>query len=194
MSSRGFTVLEMMVVLVIISLALSLGFQSLGQWQIAESTLNHVSTTTRARALTSQWWVSSIRGLTPLTQHPFQGDRQRLSGYTLTPIFATQGALTKVQWEIAEAPELGLSLQLSENEKTHVFPLPDAKEAQFIYRNEDGELSKDWPSSGLGLESKNLPAYVELQIRGQSDETYTWVAYVIGPLEPWYRPLKWEDD
>ena len=62
--ARGFTVLEMMVVLIIISMALMLGFQSLGQWQISEAALDRMGAATRAHALLNDWWTTSIRGWT----------------------------------------------------------------------------------------------------------------------------------
>ncbi len=193
-ATQGFTVLEMMVVLLIISLALMLGFESLGQWQRAEAALERVSTTTRARALTTQWWASSIRGLTPVDDQPFVGTPERLSGFSLAPVFASQGAMTMMEWAIADDPELGLSLHLTENGQTHVLPLVDGKEAEFHYIDEDGKVSDRWPPLALGLEPKDLPAYVELRVRNEAGDEHAWLSHVIGPLEPWYKPYKIEDE
>lgn len=192
--ARGFTVVEMMVVLIIISMALTLGFQSLGQWQIAEATLDRMSAATRARALVSLWWSDSVRGLTPVDESPFRGDARSLDGLTLAPVFGQSGAMTPIRWSIVDDPEAGLALQLDENGQTRVFPLDEAEDARFRYLSADGEASDAWPSEGLGLEGTNLPAYVELLTRRADGGEDAWIAHVVGPLEQPYKPMQFDDE
>ncbi|WP_298579456.1 type II secretion system protein [uncultured Luteimonas sp.] len=190
----GFTVVEMLVVLIIISMALTLGFQSLGQWQIAHATLERMSANTRARALTTTWWADSMRGLTPVDERPFRGDAESLDGLTLAPVFGQSGAMTGVRWSIADDPDRGLVLELEENGQTWQFPLDDSQEARFRYLSVDGKVSDAWPSEGLGLEGTNLPAYVELLVRDTSGREDAWTAHVIGPLEQPYKPMYFDDE
>ena len=191
---RGFTVLEMLVVLIIISMALMLGFQSLGQWQIAEAALDRMGATTRAQALVADWWTASIRGLTPVEQQPFKGAANRLDGFTLSPVFAQSGAMTPIRWTIVDTAESGLVLQLEENGARRVLPLTGWQQARFRYVSEEGKASDAWPSEGLGLEGTDLPAYVELVVRDESGREDAWLAHVIGPLEPYYKPFRDEDE
>lgn len=191
---RGFTVVEMLVVLIIISMALTLGFQSLGQWQIAEATLDRMSATTRARALVSVWWSDSVRGLTAVDERPFRGDARSLDGLTLAPVFGQSGTMTPTRWSLVDDPETGLSLQLDEHGRSRLFALGGASEARFRYLSAEGEASDTWPSEGLGLEGTNLPAYVELLLRDASGREDAWIAHVIGPLEQPYRLMQFDDE
>lgn len=191
--TRGFTVLEMMVVLIIISMALTLGFQSLGQWQIAEAALDRMAATTRAQALVTDWWTASMRGLAPVEQQPFKGSADRLDGFTLAPVFSQPGAMTPIRWSIVESSGAGAALQLDENGTRRVLPLTGARQARFRYLSEEGKVSDAWPSESLGLEGTDLPAYVELVIEHEDGREDAWLAHVVGPLEPYYKPFR-EDD
>ena len=59
----GLTLLEMMVVLMIASMALALGFQSLGQWRRASTAIATLGSATRHSTLTESWLRESLRGL-----------------------------------------------------------------------------------------------------------------------------------
>ncbi len=191
---RGFTVIEMMVVLIIIGMALVLGFQSLGQWQIAEATLDRMSAATRARALASIWWADSVRGLTPVDARVFRGDGQSMEGLTLAPVFGQPGAVTPIRWMIMDDPEAGLALQLSEDGRDRLFALTDVVQARFRYVSREGEASDNWPSESLGLEGTNLPAYVELVMRDSAGSEAVWASFVVGPLEQPYKPMYFDDE
>ncbi len=195
MRDRGFTVMEMMVVLIIVSMALMLGFQSLEQWQRAEAALDRISATTRARALTASWWTDSIRALTPVEKEPFHGSPQRMEGYSLSPVFAGPGALTAVQWSIVDISDgNNVALRMEENGGQYLLPLVDASGARFRYLSADGEASDTWPPGGTGLESTDLPAFVELLVRDSAGNEHAWIAHVIGPLDAYYKPFRLEDD
>ena len=49
---NGLTLLEMLVVLLIASMAISLGYQSLGQWQRANAAISNISGATQQATLT----------------------------------------------------------------------------------------------------------------------------------------------
>lgn len=191
---RGFTVLEMLVVLIIVSMAVMLGFQSLGQWQIAEAALDRMGATTRAQALVADWWTVSMRGLTPVEQQPFKGSADRLDGFTLSPVFAQSGAMTPIRWTIVDTAESGPALQLDENGTQRMLPLTGWQRARFRYLSQEGEPSDTWPAERLGLEGTDLPAYVELVVRDESGREDTWLAHVTGPLEPYYKPFREDDE
>lgn len=194
-AAAGFTVLEMMVVLIIISLALMLGFQSLEQWQRAEASLDRISATTRARALSASWWMDSVRSLTPVENQPFQGSADRLQGFSLSPVFASSGAMTPISWTIVDDPDHGKALQMEEDGTRHLLPLVDVSEARFRYLSRTGEASDRWPPGGLGLQDHtSLPAFVELLVRNEGGEEQVWMAHVVGPLDPFYRAFRLEDE
>ena len=64
---QGLTLLEMMVALLIASMALALGYQSLAQWRLAEAAISGHNGTLRQERLAQQWLESSLRGLVPVT-------------------------------------------------------------------------------------------------------------------------------
>lgn len=193
--ARGFTLMEMIVVLMIAGMAVMLGFQSLMQWQQAESAFARIGNETQTNTLTAAWWRSSMRGLMPVEKKPFAGDASSLSGFTINPIFSTAGSMTPIRWQLLENPENGrIQLILEEKDRTQNLPIPEGATAQFAYMDKDGSIHPQWPPEVLGEAPTQLPQAIRLSIRYDNGEERSWAAHVIGPLNPYYKVFSIEED
>ncbi|PJK09228.1 hypothetical protein CO614_02110 [Lysobacteraceae bacterium NML120232] len=194
-SARGFTLMEMIVVMMISGMAVMLGFQSLMQWQQAEATFARIGNETEINTLTAAWWRSSMRGLMPVEKTPFAGNSSNLSGFTINPIFSTSGAMTPIRWQVLESADGGdIQLVLEENGRTQTLPIPEGASAQFAYMDKDGGIHPQWPPEVLGEAPTQLPQAIRLNIDYANGESRSWAAHVVGPLNPYYRAFSVEDD
>lgn len=187
---RGLTLLEMMVVLLIAGMAISLGFQSLGQWRRANTAITQISGELKQTALTESWLTGSLRGLIPVEERPFEGEPDRLEGVTTLPVQSHQGGATDTEWSIqlvSGTPHL----KLKEGETPALdLPLPGATEARFYYADGDGKLSQQWPPK-LGLHDQ-LPATIVLEQKMDDGSRKVWAASITGSRNPYTNPF--EDD
>lgn len=179
--AQGLTLLEMMVALLIASMALALGYQSLAQWRRAEVAISGHNGNLRQERLAQQWLQSSLRGLVPVDTKPFSGDPQQMSGITAQPVLASQGGMSALAWTIQ--PD-GASLLLEEDGQTLQLDLPPGANAHFVYLDRDGKEHPQWPPQ-LGL-ATHLPAAVALvQEAGTGGgRPLYWLAAVAGKLDP----------
>ncbi len=197
-SERGFTLIEMIVVLVIASMALMLGFQSLTQWQHAQDALTRVTASNRSLGLVESWWRASATSETAVLDSPFKGSTDSFQGFSISPVFGTAGATTETVWRLrTPKPDGdGILLELEEGGQQHLFELSGVRSARFSYVSGDGRTSDQWPMTlGKGEEDTNLPALIQLSLEGDDGQPIAiWVAAVSGPLDPVYKPAKMEDD
>jgi prepilin-type N-terminal cleavage/methylation domain-containing protein len=187
----GFTLLEMIVVMMIAGMAVALGFQSLGQWRRAEAAIANAGSATRQNLLTREWLRESLRGLVPVESPAFSGQRDGLTGMTLSPTLASQGGLTPVQWRL-ESNSQGTWLTLTEPGNTLRLPLPGGATARFIYLDKDGKTYEQWPPA-LGLNDQ-LPAAVGLSLDLPGQAGQVWLSSIAGVRNPLFQPYEPERD
>ena len=85
-SSRGFTLLEMLVVLLVAGMALVLTSQALGQYQRAHTRAIASERTGREQRLGEAWFRASVRGLHAVGgDAAFAGTAEGFEGVTLAP-------------------------------------------------------------------------------------------------------------
>ena len=183
----GFTLLEMIVVLLIAGMAVSLGFQSLGQWRRAEAAIAGAGGSTRQTLLTQEWLRGSLRGLVPVESPAFSGGPDILSGMTLAPVISGQGGMTPMEWRLDTEPQ-GSWLQLTETDRTMRLPLPDGAAARFVYLDKEGRTYDQWPPA-LGLHDQ-LPAAVALALESPGGTAQLWLASIAGTRNPFYQPYE----
>lgn len=202
----GLTLVEMMVVLLIAGMALTLGFQSLGQWRRADAAISGLTGQARQLALTRSWLEESLRSLTPVEpavpgtlslgsrsedSGMFEGARDRLSGLSLNGVLSARGGSTPVTWQVTTDAD-GTRLGLTENGQALELPLPEIGEAYFSYLDKEGRAHSQWPPA-LGL-ADQLPASVALHLVGTDGQQRVWAAPVVGILNPIPRPYEFDDD
>lgn len=190
--SLGLTLIEMLVVLMIAGMALALGYQSLSQWRIAETSLSGLSDEIREQRLAQMWFEASVRSLLPVAEEAFAGDSEALSGVTLAPPVATPGGTTSIQWSL-ENDGSTTTLQLAEGDKDRLsLSLARTRAARFEYVDADGTAHPRWPPA-QGLHD-HLPAAVVLVREHQSGRTSVWAARVAGDPNPPLIPPMYEPD
>lgn len=189
----GLTLLEMIVVLLIASLAITLGFQSLGQWKRAEDALALTGAQMREVRSAELWWRMSVQALVPTVDSPFHGSATRFAGLTLSPALSTPGGSTGIAWNLRPLDSEGTLLRLEEAEATLDIPLREGTRAHFLYAGSDGKMHAQWPPA-VG-EAHNLPRTIALVWETGPGEALVWAATVAGPLDPVQdRMFEWEDE
>lgn len=205
MRQNGLTLVEMMVVLMIASMALTLGYQSLGQWRRADASISGITGQARQMALTRSWLEESLRSLTPVEppagnaaqrtggteDGKFAGTRERFSGLSLNGVLSSRGGSIPVVWELARETE-GTRLGLVENGRALDLPLPGVEEAHFSYVDKEGRSHTQWPPA-LGM-ADQLPAAVALHLTQADGSHQVWTAAVVGILNPIPRPYELDEE
>jgi len=188
---RGLTMLEMIVVLLIASLAITLAFQSLGQWQRARAAVANISGAIQEDFLTERWLESSLRSLIALDGRPFAGSATELKGVAIQPVLSHQGGDAPVEWSLLEDGEQ-VYLHLNENGQSLSLSLPDVVAARFRYQDKDGTFHAQWPPA-LGLHDQ-LPALIALEQELGNGRQRVWASSISGARNPYYNPFELEDD
>lgn len=188
--SAGFTLIEMLVVLMIAGMALALGYQSLSQWRLASERLTATSDTLRELRLGQAWFEGSVRALTPVAEAPFNGDARTFSGVTLEPVLARAGAPTSFEWSIRSEGGRAL-LELTEGGEQLDLPLGRDGTARFEYVDAGGRTYSQWPPA-LGM-SDHLPASIVLLRADESGTSRPWAASISSvpnppDIAPMYEP------
>ncbi|WP_433853558.1 PulJ/GspJ family protein [Stenotrophomonas nitritireducens] len=183
----GLTLLEMLVVLLIASMAISLGYQSLGQWQRANAAISSISGATQQATLTEYWFESSLRSLIPLQEVEFQGARDRLSGIATQPTQSHQGGATGTEWSTRHEGA-NQFLTLVEDGKQLDLPLPGVVSATFGYLDKEGRTHDQWPPK-LGLHD-HLPAVILLRQEMDDGTQRIWAANIAGAHNPRFNPFE----
>lgn len=182
MSQRGLTLLEMMVVLLIASMAVTLAFQSLQQWQRTNATIASIGSANQQTLLTESWIEASLRGLTPVEDAPFKGDASQIVGVSIQPVQLQQGSTTPTTWTIRKT-NTACFLDLTEGRlPTLALPLAETERATFVYLDTAGNSYDQWPpQSGL---HEQLPALIALKLTTFDGQERIWAATIVGTRKP----------
>lgn len=180
----GFTLMEMLVTLMLISMATMLMFQMLGSYRIANERVREQAGTIDRSALFHAWFRESVQGLYAAPRLRFVGSRDRFSATTLNPLYAPAGRPTAIEWLLRDAaggiPEV---VYFEDGVERWSLPLKDAQAASFAYYAEDWRATGEWPPRLGKIEEEALPALVGL-VREGADGERPILAAVLGPLAP----------
>ena len=192
-AAAGLTLMEMLVTLVLVSLATLLMFQSLGSYRIAKERVAAQSGAIDRRALFDAWFRDSIHDLYPTKRLVFEGDPRALKGMTLAPAFGVAGAGIVMEWSLAEERPAGWRIKYAEDGKQRwELPLATTRDARFGYLDDGGKLHDTWPPK-LGVQTQ-LPAAVVLRRTATDGVVKVMVAAVRGPRNPVYSVFELEQD
>jgi general secretion pathway protein J len=173
--SAGFTLMETLVVLVLVSLTVLVMFQMLGSYRLASERVADQAGGIDRRALVDAWVTDSVRGLQADARAPREGRADRFSGITLNPVFAPAGAPTPVEWRVErEGGDWALSYSEDGSERWRL-PLRDGS-PRFVYYARDGREASGWPPE-IGVQDA-LPGSIALVQGGQAR-----IASVLGPVQ-----------
>lgn len=189
----GFSLMEALVTLMLVSFVSLLMFQMLGNYRIAKERVVAQSGIIDRRALFSAWFRDSIRNLHATRDLEFRGDERGFTAVTLDPAAGNTGALTEMGWSL-RAVRGGWEMRYSEGgSERWTAPLADKGRVSFGYVDAQGELHDAWPPK-LGL-VEGLPAAVVLrrEERGATQRP-PLVAAVQGSLTPVVTAYQLEQD
>lgn len=190
--ATGFTLMETLVMLVLVSFAVLLMFQMLGSYRIAHARVVAQGGVVDRQALFDAWFSESVQGLRAMESAPLQGSADAFAGTTLNPLLASPGAPVQISWQLARDGDGTTLAYLEGGQERWSLPLRDTDSAYFLYLDATGATHEAWPPE-LGVQQA-LPASVALVREGTGGERVV-VASVRGPLEPQYLPFElWEDE
>ena len=179
----GFTLMEMLVTLVLISFATMLMFQMLGSYRIANERVGAQAGQIDRQALFQAWFRDSVNGLYAAPRLKFVGDEMRFSATTLNPLYAPEGSPTEIAWELRQTDGGVEIVYLEGGSERWAMPMRDAARYRFSYFDKEGEELDSWPRKRGLVNPEALPALVGL-VREQDDRQSPLLAAVLGPLEP----------
>ena len=195
--SRGFTLVEILVVLIITGFIVAILLQSLQQVFRLQTHFGHEIFHTQNGAMYADWFRQSINGLMPDYndgKNKFNGDPRQMSGLTLSPLDRENGTLAPFVWRLefdTRSGQSGLYYGTSETAQPMQTTLPilewPGNNGRFIYLDAEGEAHDNWPPF-LG-KWPQLPATINLE-SGTHETLRLIVAAPLGADTP---PLRRKD-
>ena len=182
--ASGFTLMEMLVTLVLISFATMLMFQMLGSYRLANDRVRSQAGNIDRHALFQEWFRDSVHGLYAAPNLHFVGDPAQFSATTLNPLYAPEGSPTAIEWSLRADDSGAAEIVYAEDgrEQWHL-PLQGGGEVEFAYFDADWRETDAWPPKLGKVNPEALPAVVGL-IRRFEDGDRPLLVAVLGPLEP----------
>jgi len=191
-NQTGFTLIEILVVLIIVGMTSGILFQALGQAYRLQDRFGRELFKGQQGQMAAGWYRQSVQGLQPDYldgQHIFHGEDQEFSGLTSNPLSDEYGAPTPITWKIRINRQNGTTELIYIEEKRETLVLTwHGNEARFIYLDEQQASHDRWPPP-LGLWPQ-LPKQIQLIAK----DTYEPINIVATPMGP-ARPLpRLQDD
>ncbi|MDT9001249.1 prepilin-type N-terminal cleavage/methylation domain-containing protein [Paucibacter sp. APW11] len=145
---HGFSLMELLVVMVIVGLLSSILLQALSQVYRLEERFTTQLQGGQRGVMQEDWLRQVLQSLVPASatsSERLQGSDSRLQAVTLAPLTRAPGAATAVTLELASSGRGG-NLVLGYKDDAGTFALMDAgREASFVYVDEAGMEHGQWP-------------------------------------------------
>lgn len=142
----GFTLFELLVVMVLVALISTILMQTLGQvWRIQERSGMEIARMSE-QAMLVDWYSETIRGLMPdyeRGKHVFVGDARGFRGLSVSPLGKDYGAPAPITWKLSEDPAARVVRLLYQDEP--ILEWTGASGFQFAYLDGTGALQPSWP-------------------------------------------------
>lgn len=181
--AHGFTLMEILVVLVLVAITVSLAFEMLGAYRLAKERVAVQADDLGRRALLEAWFIESIRGVVAVEEGMLAGAETRVAATSLNPVLAGRGAPTEFEWEIEDNPGSLQMVYREYGEERWRVALPSGTEAaRFVYLEASGAMQPQWPPA-MGMQGE-LPGSVALVIDAPDGRQRVMLASVRGPLLP----------
>ncbi|MEO5836893.1 MAG: type II secretion system protein [Thermomonas sp.] len=182
----GFTLMEMLVTLILVSLTTMLMFQMLGSYRIANDRVKVQAGAIDRTALFSGWFRDSVHGLFIANGLTFTGNADTFSGISLNPLYAQAGTPTPVEWRMVKDARQ-MSIVYAENGRERWRQsFAGGEKIHFAYLDATGKQVDSWPPRLGKRDPVSLPAVVMLVREGDASKSAI-AAAVLGPLEPVIR-------
>jgi len=181
---KGFTLVEMLVVLVLVSLVMTLTMQGLSSALDLRGRVIKEVVHQQTTRLQQYWLRSVVASLYPEQVHRtdvFKGDRQKISGLTLAPLISDTGIPVPFT----------LSIQRSQGQASMVYreadfdpwvlaTWQDTATGGFRFRDADGKWTSKWPVNKVipadpQQEQIQLPALIDIEMIVNDQRMNLWV-------------------
>jgi len=187
----GFTILEMLVVLVIVGMVSSILFQALDQVYRLQSRFGIQLAQSQQGEMYVEWFRQVVQGLqTDFSngKETFQGKESEFTGTTTSSLSADYGEPTTVTLSLQydtfdNVTELSYT---SNSRKMKLFSWPGKQARRFIYLDANGDPHDTWPPP-FGIWPQ-LPNLILLQYQ-RDGEPQLIAAVPRGTREPKVRPI-----
>lgn len=187
----GFTLLEMLVVMILTAMVSTILMQALAQVFALDSRFGRELFNTQQGEMYREWFRQTVTGLMP--EHAdgtnkFKGERREMSGLTIAPLDTASEALQPFEWQIATDAASGRSeLRYGREAPRRGILSWAGNSGQFVYFDDKLASHDSWPPP-LGGPWPQLPRAIHLEYRDSEGERVV-VAAPKGPRTPLPRAL-----
>lgn len=189
MRNQGFTLLELLVVLIITTLTTALLFEGLSfVMHLREQLLNQFDEAHRGQ-IQEYWFRSSTESLVPAYEDIpeakiFKGERMQFSGLTISSLDADQGVPVEFAWELVRENEVTtLVYRNAQKQGWAVLSWRGSDIGQFNYLASDGQWYEQWPPNSFGTQPPQLPRAISF-IGKRRETPITWLVSIHGRERP----------
>lgn len=191
-TADGFTLMEMLVTLVLVSMTTMLMFQMLGSYRVARERVQAQSGLIDRQSLFNGWLRASVQGLFIDHGITFAGGDTAFEGTTLNALYAQEATPTPVRWELETTAGATSIVYIEDGRERWRYPLSGTVSARFAYLDAGGKRHEAWPPK-LGKQDDLLPSTILLLREDAEGRVQAVAAAVLGPLKPVPR-LTGEED
>ncbi|MDE0029704.1 MAG: prepilin-type N-terminal cleavage/methylation domain-containing protein [Deltaproteobacteria bacterium] len=165
----GFTMVEMLVVLVLVSLLGTLVIQGTGFFLGQYGAVKRIHRESSLAALRQHWFLSTVAAMVPsrLATRRFTGDDRSFEGVTLQPLAARAGQPVRIRWSI----DSGRVLYTEGGAQPWTVQSRHDRTLGFQYAGSSGEWHERWPPPHRSGE--HIPRMVRLR---SADGRVLWLA------------------
>lgn len=147
--NSGFTLLEVLVVMVITALVSTVLLQALDQVYRLQTKFGQELAHSQRGSMYIDWYRQTLQGLQPDQiegPHQFKGSQRRIEGITASPISAAYGVPTYFFLEISYANDTGDTqlVYATEDSKFNLMRW-SGRQGEFSFIDANGQIHKSWP-------------------------------------------------
>ena len=165
----GFTLVEVLVTLVLLSMVAAIVFGSLGQVLEARSRLRPYLDKSEETALVASWFRQTVQALIAdydTGKNRFAASANAFSGLTASPLLGPAGTPTAFTWALNYDPASDLTFLEYREKPSNTVEIArwSGKDAVFSYYGQDQEWRRVWPPTDLDTTTTvmQLPQLVRL--------------------------------
>lgn len=150
-SHRGFTLVEVMVVLSLVSLISVIVLQMMTILLKSYDQISRMEGQSALESMRNNWFRGSVNAMVASLDQEFEfrGARKLVSGYTTSPLMGRQGMLTSISWEIREDATQSTLWYIEHSKRPLQISTWDNARAEFSYRGLKSGWVEAWPPSEL---------------------------------------------
>lgn len=183
---RGFTLLEMLVVLILVGLITGILFQALNQVFRMQSHFGDEATLMRQNAMLADWFRQLIEGVQPDYEdgkNKFQATERRIKAQSTNPLNPGQGALAPFILELRFDSQSGeTQLRYGEDANAPVIMSWPGDAGRFVFLDVGKAEYERWPPP-MVKKPVQIPAAIRLEGRREGKPWILW-ATPLGPEQP----------